>query len=376
MKRIYYNLILIIIMFNGIAFAGSIKGKVTNGTIGFKVPKNITVELSRYFKNQQDSKFKLKTKTNKNGYFSFKNVPPDPNAYYQPTVLYKAVSYTGKAAVITTEKQTVKSNVKIYEPTKNDSLLSVSMHHFLISPAEGFISIKEVLLIENPGDRTYVGSIPTKSGKFITINYKLPKNSTNISLGSGLMSCCVEPDAGGFYDTMEIQPGKKQIAFSYRIKALKKQISFTKQVTLPTKEFDVLLYGSNAVLTGTGLREMQTQKFKNTDIKRFTAYNLKAGQRIALNLAGLTGTPTNWSNFILAGIVAILLLTGIFIYFKQKKDKTVKLQTDSVEIIDDEEKEIIIQKIIALDEKFEAGELEEKEYSSKRKKLKNKLKTL
>ena len=74
--------------------------------------------------------------------------------------------------------------------------------------------------------------------------------------------------------------------------------------------------------------------------------------------------------------MAILLLTGIFIYFKQKKDKTVRLQTDSVEIIDEDEKEIIIQKIIALDEKFEAGELEEKEYSSKREKLKNKLKTL
>ncbi len=375
MKRIYYNLMLIILMFNGVALAGSIKGKVTNGTVGFKVPNNITVELSRYFQNQQDTKFKLKTTTNKSGYFSFKNVTPDSSAYYQPTVLYKAVSYTGKAAVITTEKQTAESDVKVYEPTKSDSLLLVSMHHFLISPAEGFLSIKEVLLIENSGDRTYVGAIPTKSGKFITINYKLPKDATNISLGSGLMSCCVESDAGGFYDTMEIQPGGKQIAFSYRIKAIQKQISFTKQVTLPTKEFDVLLYGSNAVLTGIGLREMKTQKFQNTDIKRFTAYNLKAGQRVVLNLAGLTGTPTNWSIFILAGIVVILLLTGIFIYFKQKKDKTIGLQTDSVEIIDENEKEIIIRKIIALDEKFEAGNMEEKEYSSKREKLKNKLKT-
>ena len=94
MKRLYCNLILIILMFNGIALAGSIKGKVTNGTMGIKVPENITVELSRYVNNQQDTNFKLKTTTDKNGYFSFKNVPADPNTLYQPTVLYKAISFS------------------------------------------------------------------------------------------------------------------------------------------------------------------------------------------------------------------------------------------------------------------------------------------
>jgi len=283
MKRIYYSLMLIIIIFAKTAFAGSIEGKVTNGTIGFNVPKSITVELSfrfkvpknitvisHYLQNKQDTKFKLKTTIDKNGYFSFKNIPLDTNTYYQPTVSYKGVRYTGKASVITSEKQTVKSNVKIYEPTKNDSLLFVSIHHFFIIPAKGFLSIEEILLIENPGNRTYIGSIPTKSDpnkmlkKFITINYKLPKNATDINLGSGLMLCCAASEAGGFYDTMVIQPGKKQIVFSYRIKTPQKQISFTKQVTLPTQEFDVLLYGSNAVLTGTGLQEMQTQRFQNT----------------------------------------------------------------------------------------------------------------
>jgi len=376
MGRIYYNLAFLLLLLPVTTIAGSIKGKVENGTTGFQVPPNIVVELSRYIQNQQDTEFSLKTTTNKTGYFTFNDVPVNSNAYYQPTVQYKGISYTGEAFTISSEKQAVTSDITIYEPTKSASLLQVSMHHFLIDPAKGFLSIKEVLLIENRGDRTYVGSIPTESGKFITVKYKLPKDASNVNLEDGLMSCCVEPGEGGFYDTMEILPGKKQIVFSYRINAPEEQISFTKQVTLPTKEFDLLLYGNAIKLTGTNLQELPPQKFKDVDIKTYTTDNLEAGQQVDITLAGLSGKPTNWSNLALAIFAVILLLTVTLIYFKQKKNNTNIPQIHEAEVLDEDEREIILKKIIMLDEKFEAGEVMEKDYLIQREKLKNKLKAL
>jgi len=376
MRRSYYIIAFFLLLLSSTTIAGSIKGKVKNGTAGFKVPKNIVVELSRYMQNQQDPDFKLKTTINKNGYFTFRDIPASSNAYYQTAIQYKGISYNGKAFTITSKKQDVTNNITIYEPTKNDSLLQVSMHHFLIDPAKGFLNIKEVLLIENRGDRTYVGSIPTESGKFITVKYKLPKDASDVNLEDGLMSCCEEPGEGGIYDTMEILPGKKQIVFSYRIKAPEERISFTKQVTLPTKEFDILLYGNAVKLTGTNLQELPPQKFKDVDIKTYTVDNLKAGQQVDINLAGLSGEPTNWSNLTLAIFAAILLLTGILIYIKQKKNNQNILQTNETDVLDANEREIILKRIVMLDEKFEAGKIMEKDYLMQREKLKNKLRNL
>ncbi len=376
MGRIYFYLTFFLLLLSGTIIAGSIKGKIQNGTSGFQVPTNTSVKLSRFIQNQEDTGFGLKTSADGNGYFSFPNVPESPNAYYQPTVFYKGVSYIGEPFTITPENQNGTSNITIYEPTKSDSLVQVSLHHFLIIPAEGYLSIKEVSLLENIGDRTYIGSVPTQSGKFITIRYKLPKDASDINLEDGLMSCCIEPDDGGFYDTMEILPGKKQIVFSYRIKAPEEQLSFTKQVTIPTKEFGVLLYGSTAKLTGNNLQEMPPQKFEGVDIKTFTTNNLKAGQQVDITLSGLSGEPTNWSNYILAIIAAILLLTGIFVYFKQKKNITNIPQTSDAEVLDADEREITLRKIVMLDDKYEAGEVNEKDYLLQREKLKNKLKTL
>ncbi len=376
MGRIFYNLAFFLLLLSGTIIAGSIKGKVENGTAGFQVPPNTAVELSRFIQNQQDTGFKLKTNTDGNGYFSFQNVPESPNAYYQPTVFYKGVSYAGESFTITPENQDGTSNVTIYEPTKNDSLVQVSLHHFLIIPAEGYLSVKEVSLLENIGDRTYIGSVPTQSGKFITVRYKLPKDAYGINLEDGLMSCCIEPDEDGFYDTMEILPGKKQIVFSYKIKAPDEQVSFSKQLTIPTGEFGVLLYGSGANLTSSNLQEMPPQNFEGTDIKTFTAENLIAGQQVDITLSGLSGEPADWSNYTLFIIAGVLLLAGIFIYFKQKKNTTNISQTDDTEVPDADEREITLRKIVMLDEKYEAGEVIEKDYLLQREKLKNKLKTL
>lgn len=376
MGRIFYNLAFFLLLLSETIIAGSIKGKVENGTAGFQVPPNTIVELSRFIQNQQDTGFKLKTNTDGNGYYSFQNVPANPNAYYQPTVFYKGVSYAGDSFTITSENQDGTSNVTIYEPTNSDSLVQVSLHHFLIIPAEGYLSIKEVSLLENLGDRTYIGTVPTQSGKFITARYKLPKDAYGINLEDGLMSCCIEPDEDGFYDTMEILPGKKQIVFSYKIKAPDEQVSFSKQLTIPTGEFGVLLYGSGVNLTASNLQEMPPQNYEGVDIKTFTADSLIPGQKVNITLSGLSGEPVDWSNYILFIIVGVLLLTGIFLYFKQKKNNPNLPQTSDAEVLDVDEREITLRKIVILDEKYEAGEIIEKDYLLQREKLKNKLKTL
>jgi len=138
MKNIYYCLIVSILFISGTTFAGTIKGKVTNGTKGFKIPANTVVELACFIDNNQDENFKMKTTADKTGFFIFNNIVNDSNVVYQPSVLYKAVSYTGKQAVLSNKNTSIVSNIIIFEPTKSDSLISTTLQHFLIIPTAGF----------------------------------------------------------------------------------------------------------------------------------------------------------------------------------------------------------------------------------------------
>ncbi len=373
MKNIYHYIIVTLFFLSGTIAAGTIKGKVTNGTAGFKIPKNTVVELAKYVNKNKDDSFIMKATVDKNGFFSFKNLEPDEQAIYIPSVVYNSVSYSGKQIVITKEKSSHISNIKIYESTKSDSLIYVELQHFLIIPTEGMLEIQEILLLKNDGDRTYTGSIPTGSGKFITAYHKLPKDAIDMQIGFGLMSCCVEPANEGFYDTMEIQPGEKQVSFSYKIKAPEETINFTKKITLPVKEFDVYLFGGQATLSGNKLTKLPDQIVENKVIKKYQALKLKNGDNVTINLAGLSGQPTDWSLIALIGVAGILLLAGIFVYQKQKKEK-ILVKEYSVDNLDTDDREVILQRIIKLDEDYEAGKLDEAEYLIQRNKLKDKLK--
>jgi len=164
------------------------------------------------------------------------------------------------------------------------------------------------------------------------------------------MSCCVEPTDGGFYDTMEIKPGKKQISFSYKIKAPDKTINFSKEITLPTKEFYIFLYGGKKTnLTGSKLRALPNQVVENKVIKNYQAVNLKAGDKLTINMAGLAGEPTDWSVITFSGITSILLLAGLLVYLKQKKEKVIKKEDIVKVTLDADDRDIILQRIIQLD---------------------------
>lgn len=291
-------------------------------------------------------------------------------------VTYENASYYGKSLPIPGKNSTISdNNVTIYEATKSDSDISITVHHYIINPAEGFLNVEEMVQLKNKGDRTYVGSIPAQNGKFVTVNYYLPKDASQVSLGQGLMSCCIFGSGTGFFDTMTILPGTKTITFTYRINSDKKEFSFDKKLSLPTKEFDVLLENNSVKLTSNKLTAIPVP---DKNLKGYSARNLNAGENIDINLAGLAGTPADWSSITLGIFLGLLLTVGFFIYIRQKKINPVLLDsgTGIIEDIDEDEenaREKLLDEIVELDERYKQGEIKEEFYVENRNELKNRL---
>jgi len=368
--------------FMGMGSAGTLRGKIENGTRDGIVPTDLQVFLNIYKRDGQNTtpissdKF---TKINRKGEFVFKDLEVTPGIFYEPMVTYKNVRYYGPMVELTKEKPNAKSNVKIYETTTSDSTIEVLRHHILLLPAKGILNVREIMVLTNRSDRTYVGKEPTASGKFRTITFRLPKGAQNIQLGEGAMSCCIEFEKGGFYDTMEFPPGQKQVTFDYRLDVDEKEIELVKPITLVTRELDFIPMEPTLQISGGGLK---LQNLANTKVRMYVAQNFKKGDAVKITIAGLIPKPTN-PGFVLLGLFTGLLLIGGVVALRKYKqtqrqaqesisDDAVKTQAPLPQSTADQ----LVREIAILDEMFEENKIDPKVYEQKRKELKERLKIM
>ncbi|NOY78213.1 MAG: hypothetical protein GXO76_10140 [Calditrichaeota bacterium] len=352
-----------LLIWGGIAEGGEITGTVQNGTAGFSVPRSLAVQLNRYKNGQQDNRFQPKTTIRGRNTFVFKNLPEDSDYVYEPMVYYQGVKYYGEAKKLSPQMPAAESHVLIYETSRSDSAVSALIHHLFIRPAIGFIQVNEMLVLKNRSDRTYIGP-PVQGEKFHTLNYRLPPDAANVQLGKGLMSCCIVFVPGGFYDTMELLPGKKEIYFSYIIKTPKKELDLIKPLTISTAVFDVFTDDPNIQLSGEGFSEIPV---KGSKFRRFEARDFKPGQKIRLHITGLQGKPTDIGTILMIVFIAVLLFIVILVAKRIKRDKTLSVPSSPQK--DPSVSDYFLRQIAELDEAFANQKLEESDYREKRKEL-------
>ena len=363
MKKFIFAIWVSLFIFSGIAESGEIRGTVQNGTKGFPVPDTLSISLNRYKGGQQDNQFHPKVTIRKHNKFVFKNLTEDSEYVYEPMVYYKGVKYYGEAKKISTKMPVAESRVFIYETSRSDSAVSALIHHLFIRPAIGFIQVDEMIVLENKSDRTYIGpAVPGK--KFHTLNYRLPPNASKVQLGTGLMSCCIIFVPGGFYDTMELLPGKKEIDYSYTIKTPKKELDLIKPLTIPTAVFDVFVTDPDIQISGKGFSEIPV---KDSKFRRFAAERFTAGQNVVLHITGLKGESTDIGNILMFVFIGLLLLVVIIVAKRIKKED--KLPVTPAPQKDTSLSDYFLQQIAELDEAFADKKLEESEYHDKRKEL-------
>ena len=356
-------------------YSGTITGKVDNGTRGFAVPGGLTVELTRYEESGEDTQFKMNVPLNSNGEFVFTNVPDSIRAMYAPVVVYQGVKYRGEMVMLSPEQSQATSAITIYEPTNSDSLLRISYHHLLVKPGEGFVAFQEIMVVENPGDRTYIGNSKAANGSLRTLFFPLPTGAKQVSLTRGLMTCCVETTPDGFFDTMEFLPGRKEFVFSYRLDAPNESLDFIRRASLPTAMFDVIPVDPTIQISGNGF---QTALLEGTQLTRYSRTDLTESETISFTITGLSGKPMNLSYVYLIAIAGFLLLAGGYVVFKTRRTPpSPDMPTASSAVPErTEDPQKLIQEIALLDEAFEANEMEEEEYRIQREALKLRLQNL
>jgi len=356
--------------------AGMIRGKVLNGTTGGTEVADVEVTVHQYSGGQEQQRGSTKTK--EDGTFSFSGLSLEKEKTYYLRALYQGVEYYSPTVAFEDKKELL-LDLSVYEPTDKDTQIFVKMHHVFMEFKEGVLFIQEIMVLENHGDRVYVGSREVEPGKKEVLRISLPKKATAFEPLKGLMGCCIVQTEDGFIDTMDIKPGRKEIRFSYKVDYGSSRYKLSKRLYAKTESIDFLIpdkgiKAKSDMLEFRGSMGNPGQRFLHLKGK-----DLVKGSRIVLELKGL---PWGKGLFKMAvvGLVVVIMGAGLSYPFMRKWLR--KGESGGPGIMGPEQptpvdrRQELVQEIAYLDDLFESGEIDPEEYRSKRKQMMEEVKEI
>lgn len=356
--RLLLGAILILTLAASAASAPStwtITGTVTNHTGPPRPVAGQEVKLTAYVNGaEQDWKT---ASTDAQGAFTFA-VPADAQRTYALQVKYKAGEYDSAAIAFKPGETTKQIAMRVYEPTSDPAVLRVNVHHIIVEAGEGAVQVAELLVFTNTSDRTYIGGPPRADGKRETIRFTLPAGAANVQYMEGLMECCVSATDTGMVDTMDVEPGMREIAYAYTLPAGRGALALSRPLDYPSERAEV--FGNATVRLE--VAPLQRQQDVTTDqgtYARFSGTDLRAGTEIRLALSGLPvprSATRRLAVALFAGVVAAAL-----VYPLLRRRASAPAQTEPTQTRED-----LIAAVAALDDRFEAGQIPEAEYRRRR----------
>jgi len=348
------------------------QGEVTNAS-GGALPDGLQAVLSGY--DRANLVTQLQTEV-KDGIFRFSQVEISPGQSYLVTIEHQGLTFASDryTASETTPGKVIELPVDFYETTTDASALRADRMHILFdfSNAET-VQVVELFILNNTGNRVI---IPQGSSAGV-VNYELPVGATNLQLDDSTLGERYLRTDKGFTDTASIQPGSgQQVLFGYELPYQRETVL---EIPIPIDVGAAVVMVPQSLITlksdqlvPTGQREVQ-----GVSLDLYTASALPGGSTLKVELLGQRSRLSFQAGGISSTVIgtvslAVVLLGAGYWLMRQRKAKSadaVAREMPAKETVED-----LMDAIIALDDRFQAGDLPEEAYLSRRKVLKERLK--
>ncbi len=354
---------------------------------GADLPADLTVRL-RGFDHAQDASGPQETLTlegtvQPDGTFQFENVELPAGRIFIAEVTFQGITFQSDLGVVNAgDTQVNLPPVILYAPSEDFSTLSFTQVHIGFDfGTDGTIQVFEIYTFTNPTDRAIVIKTDGTNVPFIA----LPANAQNIGFEIGQDSAPYFAAEGGFALLPSAQPYSLIAFFTLPYDAKKTEIV---QPFVISAKSALLFVPEGVKVKGDSLTDSGPQTISNTTYQTFSAKDIAAGANLTFTLSGQpkqggTTQPAAASNqqtlLIGAGVLGVvLILAGVWLYWR---DRNRSVEEDEEETVEDEAeedefetREDVLDAIVALDDLYRAGKINEEAYRKRREELKAKLK--
>ena len=367
---------------------GSVTGIVINAS-GGEIPSGHEIVLHG-FDNMQET-FTESTVIRPDGSFLFEGVEMLTGRAYIASLEYQQTPYGSDVYVVEEDARNFELSIHIFEATNDASVLIVDRLHIFLEYLEpDMLSVTELYILSNPSSYTVV---PTNTGEPV-VNFSLPENAVNLRFDDGALGGRFVETANGFGDTAVVRPGMgaHQVLYTYDL-PYERQLNLVHALSMPVEAIIILVQEDGLKIEGSQLQASGSRDVQGSNYQIYTSNRLGAGSELAINISG---RPKTTMSFLKGGTVTSLVIglaafglaliaAGVWLF---RQNRAEKIDEDNALIADElqdetmttedlpDDKDSLIDTIIALDDLYKKGELPEAVYRSRRARLKEHLKEL
>ena len=358
--------------FNHTAFAQSpieFSGTVTNGTAGVDALANLQVTLR--FQSDTGEVIERVTLTVDGGAFRFVNLPPQGNLGYVLSTTYLGVEYTTR---MLGEPLVGPLKVTIYELTNDFSvlyLLDDTLALTSVNKKTRQIEVLEAVKIRNSSDRTFQTDLQT-DGPMNLVRFTLPEGATDLDVETSLPGGHILQVNLGFALTTPIPPGEHDILYVYRAPYHGSTLAYEPHFPMGVAAYRVMIPEGLARAVSPEMFEETSATVGDRTFVMLESENIPVDGRLRFAITGLPqpslmqrveriGKSDGFQRGVLPGLAG-LVLVGLLGFTLVRRRRSPTYKDDGEDTIHDE----LIIAIATLDERFEAGDIEEEAYRQQR----------
>jgi hypothetical protein len=359
-----------------------IDGKVTvnSGTV---LPDGTKASLLIYNTVTQKVEQTLDTPILPNGTYEFTNIPADTTTIYLVTVDYGGVTYNSNVSTFDGTLFHFDIPVTVYATTNDMNILTITQTNlqFDFSTAKQ-VKVMVLYVLTNPGNSAVIVPSDGTTIPFIQI----PAGAQSVTYQPHPNSSPLLRASNGF----ALLPGtdKQYGIITTFTMPYTGRLTYTQPYNLPVTAATIIV-PEGVKVRSDQLKDSGTQTSSGTSYHLYQGASLASGSTLTLTISG---KPGDKPGFVLdqrtlimigVGIIGVILIAlGIFLFLRDRRLRKLEDEfegNDGEDIEQDaigNDRDSILDAIIALDDIYKAGEISKEAYKKRRDELKDRLKDI
>ncbi len=359
----------------------TIRGRVVNGTPGAETPGGLPVLL---LITGQDGTLTGtgQAQADADGSFVVEDVLLIEDASYNVSVDYGGVFYSRSLFADQLADEVV---ITVNEATEDAGIMRVDRQVMVISDfnvAERTATATEFVLFTNPTDLTLRANLETaRPGMFSFMRFALPPDAADVTVQSSLRGGDVISVGSGFALTASVPPGEHSVDFAYTFPYEGGGLEFRNSLPQGAQIFQILVPDRYGGVEIDGLAPRPPVGIGNSVYRAWEGRDIPPGVGVQLRFDGFpqpgvfarVGNTLAGGSFWITAIPSALgavLLAFLFLGLlrRYRPDTVVEGQALSVHdpAHDAVRRDELIATLAALDERYEAGGMEQDDYDRRR----------
>lgn len=264
----------------------------------------------------------IRTKLDEHGVAMVGNLPLAAPFRPRVTIEHAGGAYQADGEIIDANRPSQRITVTVYETIDQPTNWTVPMWHVMVHPAADGLHVKEMLAVQNPGDRAYLGAA-NPDGERISLKLNLPAGADKVTTGGTLLKGYVKVVDGKVVSLAPLAPGMNQMRLEYRVSATAGSATLTLTAPAPVRQLMVFVPQEFSQAVPEGLTVTEVYNVQGSPMQGFVAGGLQAGQAVSLTVGGFQPPVPKLSmpKILAAGGLAIMLILCVVILLRKSSRK-------------------------------------------------------